>query len=233
MNVLRVMTYNIRHGLGADGRVDIGRIADVIASYEPHVVGLQEVDVNKPRSGLVNQADELAQRLGMTASFHACIVDEDERYGIATLSRLPIVETRHVELPVQPKLRRSEPRCALVTRLAWPDETATLDVVNTHLSTLFRERGPQTEQLACSLGDSHTIIFGDFNCTPWSPAYKTLCCGFHSATRFARTWPAPLPIAPIDHILVRGLVVERAGTWTAKPARVASDHLPLVAELRA
>jgi endonuclease/exonuclease/phosphatase family metal-dependent hydrolase len=224
---LRVMTYNIRHGRGRDGRVDLARITEVIRSYGPDVVGIQEVDVNKPRSGLVHQAAELAERLGMTMAFGPCIDADGERYGIATLSRLPIRDSRLISLPVRD---RSEPRCALMTRLTWE---GTVEIVNTHLSTVFRERGAQCELLSCSLGADHTIIIGDFNCTPWSPAYKTLSYGFRSATRFARTWPATLPIVPIDHILVRGLEVVTAGTWTHRPARVASDHLPVVAELRA
>ncbi len=228
MSVLRVMTYNIRHGLGGDGRIDLGRVSDVIASYGPDVVGIQEVDVGRRRSGLVDQADELATRLGMTARFQPCIAT-DGAYGIATLSRIAVRETRHIALPGR---ERSEPRCALVTRLAWPDD-GEIDIVNTHLSTSFRERGKQTAAIACELGGAHTVVIGDFNCTPFSGAYKQLCCGLTSATRFARTWPARLPVIPIDHILVKGLEVVRAGTWTAKPARIASDHLPVFAELAA
>jgi endonuclease/exonuclease/phosphatase family metal-dependent hydrolase len=232
VNVLRVMTYNIRHGLGADGRIDLGRISEVIASYAPDVLGIQEVDVNKRRSGLVDQPGELARRLGMTETFQPCVVSDGEHYGIATLSRIPIRETRHLTLPARSTLWRSEPRCALVTRFAWPDESKTLDVVNTHLSTVFRERTAQTEALACELGGPTVVVIGDFNCTPLSPAYKRLC-HLRSATWFARTWPASLPLLPLDHILIRGLEVVRAGTWTAKPARVASDHLPVFAELAA
>jgi len=227
------MTYNIRHGLGADGRVDIGRITEVIASYGPDIVGIQEVDVNRRRSGLVDQANELARRLGMTESFHPCVTSDDEHYGLATLSRLPVVETRHLTLPSRATLRRSEPRCALVTRFAWPDASDTLDVINTHLSVLFRERTAQTTAIACELGGSHVVVVGDFNCTPLSPAFKRLSCDLRSATRFARSWPAVMPLVPIDHILVRGVEVVRGGTWTTKPARVASDHLPVVAELAA
>jgi endonuclease/exonuclease/phosphatase family metal-dependent hydrolase len=223
------MTYNIRHGLGGDGRVDLGRVSDVIASYGPDVVGIQEVDVGRRRSGLVDQANELGTRLGMTARFQPCIAT-DGAYGIATLSRITVRETRHIALPGR---ERSEPRCALVTRLAWPDDEGGIDVVNTHLSTSFRERGQQTAAIACELGGAHTVVIGDFNCTPFSGAYKQLCCGLTSATRFARTWPARMPVIPIDHILVRGLEVVRAGTWTAKPARIASDHLPVFAELAA
>jgi endonuclease/exonuclease/phosphatase family metal-dependent hydrolase len=221
------MTYNIRHARGADGRVDVGRIADVIGAFGPDVVGLQEVDVKRARSGGLDQAGEIARRLGMTASFQPCVVRDGEQYGIATLTRCAVEQTRHVVLPGR---ERSEPRCALVTRLA---VHGGVDLINTHLSTAFRERGPQSEAIACELGGDKTIVIGDFNCTPWSRAYKKLCCGLRSATRFARTWPARMPVVPIDHILVRGLDVVRAGTWTAKPARVASDHLPVYAELAA
>ena len=76
------------------------------------------------------------------------------------------------------------------------------------------------------------VVAGDFNCTPFSPAFRAIRRGLHSATRFARTWPARAPFAPIDHILYRGpLRVVRAGAWTAAGARRASDHLPVVAEL--
>ncbi len=224
--MLRVMTYNIRHGRGADGRVDVGRVADVIAAYGPDVVGIQEVDVRRARSGREDQASAIAARLGMTATFQPCVVRDSEQYGIATLTRAAIQSSRHVVLPAR---KRSEPRCALVTRLAFG--AGHVDVINTHRSTAFRERGAQTAAIVCELGGEQTVVFGDFNCTPWSAAYKQLCRGLTSATGFARTWPACLPVVPIDHILVRGLAVIRAGTWTEKPARVASDHLPVYAEL--
>ncbi len=224
--MLRVMTYNIRHGLGGDGRVDLGRIAEVIASYGPDVVGIQEVDVNRKRSGQQDQGEELARRLNMTLTFHPCLMDEG-KYGIATLSRLTVRATRHFALPS--RTPHSEPRCALVTRLDW--DSTTVDIINTHLSTDYRDRPAQTEMIGGELGDEHAVVIGDLNCTPFSSAYKRLCCGLTSATRFARTWPAMLPVVSIDHILVRGLDVVRAGTWTAKPARIASDHLPVYAEL--
>jgi endonuclease/exonuclease/phosphatase family metal-dependent hydrolase len=247
-HVLRVMTYNIRHGLGGDGRIDLGRIADVIAAFDPDVLGLQEVDVGRLRSGVVDQAAELARRLGMEPQFAPCIERGGERYGIATLTRVPIAATRQIMLPRGPRTRRFEQRCALVTRLAWPAERGTLDVVNTHLSTVFRERPAQVAAIvrdaAGEAGSTATghggrrertsgIVLGDFNCTPWSPAYRALCVpGLRSATRLALSWHAKLPLWPIDHIFYRGpLEVIRSGTWSAAGARDASDHLPVIAEL--
>src|SRR5687768_3860539 len=162
------MTYNIRNGRGLDEKVDLDRIADVIASFEPDIVALQEVDAHRPRSGTVDQAQQLAVRLRMSAAFGACIDKGDERYGIATLSRLPFVDTRQLCLPAQAHRWRSEPRCALVTRLAWPEADSELDVVNTHLSILPGERPAQVAAIAESLDAEEVIICGDFNCTPWS-----------------------------------------------------------------
>jgi endonuclease/exonuclease/phosphatase family metal-dependent hydrolase len=222
------MTYNIRHGRGGDGRVDLGRIGDVIASYEPDVVAVQELDIDRARSAHVDQPEELARRLGMDVRFAPCVVSGSEHYGIATLSRRPFERARTIALPRNPKRRRSEPRCALVTRIAGTQ----LDVVNTHLSTVSRERGEQIAALACGLDGDEVILLGDFNCTTLRTPFRSLCATLRNATRGARSWPALLPIVAIDHILVRGpLDVVRAGAWSRAGARRASDHLPVVAEL--
>jgi endonuclease/exonuclease/phosphatase family metal-dependent hydrolase len=215
-----------------DRRVDLARISEVIAAFEPHVVALQEVDVGRTRSGVVDQPAELAVRLGMSAHLGMCIEHGAERYGIATLTRLPSVAAQQIALPHEPHRRRSEPRCALVTRLLWPEVGVELDLVNTHLSILRRERPAQVAAILRELPGPEIIIAGDFNCTPISSAFRTLACDMRSATGGARTYPSWLPIAPIDHILIRGtLGVVRGGRWTRGPVRRASDHLPVFAEL--
>ncbi len=225
------MTYNIRSGRGTDDRVDLGRIAEVIGSYQPDVVALQEVDCGRERSGSVDQAAALGHRLGMEASFAPCIEDGSARYGIATLSRLPIATARQVGLPHRANLPRSEPRCALLTRLALGGDR-TIDLVNTHLSVRRGERPAQVAAIGSALDQPDLILAGDLNCTFLSGAFRTLSAGLRPAARRARSWPARLPIVQIDHILYRGsLAVVTAGAWTAGPARHASDHLPVVAEL--
>lgn len=229
---LRVLSYNIRSGLGIDRRVDLHRIADIIAAFEPHIVALQEVDVCRARSGTVDQPAEIATRLGMTACFAMCVEDGAERYGIATLTSLPLVTTRQLALPQVAGRRRSEPRAALVTRIAWPSPGTELDMVNTHLSVVSGERPAQVAALVRELPGQKVIIAGDFNCTPASTAFRQLSGGMRSATGGVRTFPSWLPIAPIDHILVRGpLEILRGGRWTQGPVRRASDHLPVFAEL--
>jgi endonuclease/exonuclease/phosphatase family metal-dependent hydrolase len=246
MRRLRVMTYNIHRGRGLDWKVDLGRTAAVIESYAPDVVTLQEVDIGRKRSGGVDQAHELARRLGMETVFAPNLEwSQDERYGIATLTHLPIQSWRHLKLPLA---YRSEPRSSLITILRWPELEAdgvtpaaepgghVVEVINTHLSILFKERPGQVAAIAAAMASEALIVAGDFNMTPWSPAYRSLRRDsyLHSATRFARTWPAPAPFMPLDHILYRGQVeLVRAEAWSGGPARTASDHLPVVVELAA
>ena len=91
---LRVMTYNIHAAKGVDAKVDLARIADVIRSYGPDLVALQEVDVHRARTGAIDQARELGDALGMTAVFAPTLERDGGHYGIATLSKLPVLEQR-------------------------------------------------------------------------------------------------------------------------------------------
>ena len=177
----------------------------------------------------MDMAAELASMLGMDMRFVPCVEDGTERYGICTLSSpsLPILESRELRLP---RHHDREQRCALITRHAW--DGGEVELLNAHLSVIFRDRPHQVAAIAQEMLGEALVIAGDFNMTPWSSAYKVLRRGLTSATRFARTWPAPAPLVPLDHILYRGrleLIDGRA--WTAGGARRASDHLPVVAEL--
>ena len=228
-NRLRVMTYNIRSARGSDDRCDIARVADVIRSFAPDLVALQEVDVGHPRSAGMDQAAELGRRLGMEAHFAPTVEAGTQRFGIATLTRLRTLDARQILLPHHHRLR-TQPRCALATRHHW--DGGEIELINTHLSTLFRERPGQLAAIEREMLAEALLVAGDFNCTPFSPAFRAMRRGLRSATRFARTWPAGAPFAPIDHILYRGrLRVVSAGAWSTADAKRASDHLPVVAEL--
>jgi endonuclease/exonuclease/phosphatase family metal-dependent hydrolase len=225
---LRVMTYNIHSGKGGDEHVDVGRTAAVIAAFDPDVVALQEC--GHSGSGSTGQAEELGKRLGMEARFVPCLDRKRTHYGLATLSRLSIVRTEVVPLPHRGRVWWSEPRRALVTRLAWPAGGIEVDLVNTHLSTIRGEQPSQVVALGEALGARDLILAGDFNCTPRSRTYRSLCDPLTAAVRRARTWPALLPLLHLDHIFYRGSFrVTDAGSWLGGPARIASDHLPAVA----
>jgi endonuclease/exonuclease/phosphatase family metal-dependent hydrolase len=226
--MLRILSYNIQHALGGDGRVDLPRIADVIAATAADVVALQEVDVHRPRSGSIDQAHELAERLGMRAEFTACIEGGGEFYGLATLSGLPIESSRSIALPALPQHRRSRPRRALITRLVWDDRP--LDVINTHFSVVGAERPAQAAAILREVGLGDCVVCGDFNCVPRSGPFQHLSRVVKPVTGGARTWPARAPLFAIDHILIRGaLTLVEGGRWLTPPARAASDHLPVLA----
>ncbi len=224
------MTYNIRNGRGRDGRVDLGRVAAVIAAFDPDIVGLQEVDLSHARSRNVDQAAELAERLSMIPSYAPYIEGGRDRHGIATLTRYPVLETRYLALPGRERWI-SEPRCALVTRLTTP--VGSLDVINTHLSVVPADRQSQVRVLTGVLQAPELIVLGDLNCTARSAPFRLLSHNLTVTSTNARSWPTRFPVVQLDHILVRGaLTVVRGGTWTEGEARRASDHLPVFAELR-
>ena len=66
---LRLVAYNIHHGEGMDGKLDLERIARVIAAEKPDLVALQEVDKGCKRSGSIDQAAKLAEFLKMDHRF--------------------------------------------------------------------------------------------------------------------------------------------------------------------
>ena len=83
---LRVMSYNIKHGYGMDGKIDFERIAAVIRKQNPDVVTLQEVDKAVSRSGGIDTAQHLGQLLGMTHHFAKFMDYQGGEYGLAGLS---------------------------------------------------------------------------------------------------------------------------------------------------
>ena len=197
---------------------------------EPQTFAAIQVDLDHARSRNVDQATELATRLNMTPHYGPYIDGHADKHGIATLTNLPILTTRHLALAGRPHRLRSEPRCALVTRVA--HGAGHLDIVNTHLSMMPHERPGQVETLTLALDQDELVVMGDLNCTVSSRPFRALCGTLRPAISSGRSWPALLPLVRLDHILVRGaLSVVRAGIWTGGPARQASDHLPVIAEL--
>lgn len=237
--MVRVLTYNVHRCVGADRMLDVGRVADVIASQSPDIVALQELDVGRRRTGGVDQAHQLAQRLGMAFHFHAALRVEEEQFGDAVLTALPERLVKAAPLPGHPRFTRLEPRGAIWVAIR--AGSVELQVINTHLGLVPREQQLQAAALAGAdwLGatpkDSPVIVLGDFNATPRTLAYRVLATRLSESRRALRlavpTFPARMPMLAIDHVFVRGLSVQRVATPTKTLARVASDHLPLVVDL--
>ena len=111
-NSLKILSYNIKHGRGMDGRVDLKRTAEVIRSLSPDLVTLQEVDKNCTRSGSIDLTQELAGILKMEGRFGKFMNFQGGEYGMAVLSKFPIISHQVHVLP-----RGAEPRCALEVRV--------------------------------------------------------------------------------------------------------------------
>src|SRR5665213_3368346 len=236
----RILTYNVHRCVGTDRRLDVGRVAAVIAAEAPDIVVLQEVDVGRARTGRVDQAHRLAQRLGMASRFHAALKVEEEQYGDAILTALPERLIKAAPLPGYAPIPRLEPRGALMVAVEVADGRE-VQVINTHLGLVPREQQIQAAALAGAGWLGHPsrldplILLGDLNATSRTVAYRTLAGALSDAhaARGARrrrvaTFPSVMPVLRIDHVFVSGGIrVLRLAAAATPLARLASDHLPL------
>jgi endonuclease/exonuclease/phosphatase family metal-dependent hydrolase len=231
---LRVATYNVHRCRGMDGRTSPSRIADVIRQIEPDVVALQEVVGAGPSSS--GHAEELGALLGMgwvmapTRHLRGCL------FGNVVLSRLPIRQHAQYDL----SWKTCEPRCAQRVDIAIGDDT--LHFYNVHLGTAFLERRHQAGRLAAILHDRRVdtpkVVLGDFN--EWMKGLATSMLSerlksidLRKHLRRRRTYPGVLPVLHLDHIYYDGQVeVVKLELPRTRLSLMASDHLPLVAELK-
>jgi endonuclease/exonuclease/phosphatase family metal-dependent hydrolase len=233
------MTYNTHGCVGTDGALDIARIARVIARHSPDIVTLQEIDLKRGRSGHKDQARELAGELGMDAYF-TCAVRESEgegQYGIALLTAHGVEIVSEGCLPG----RIDEVRAAQWARLKV--HGVSVEIIHSHLSVHFIDRHAQLkallgkEWLEEMLEHPHLIVCGDLNATPYSPVYRALRRHLADVQRLAAgprraTWPSRLPLLRLDHVFVgKGFGVKRTLVPRDSLTALASDHLPLVADL--
>lgn len=239
---VRVMTYNVHRCRGVDRAWSPLRIAQVIASVHPDIVALQELDVGRARSGHIDQAEVIARDLGMDVQFFPAMRIMEELYGDAILSRWPARLVKADSLPGLKRMPGFEPRGALWS--AVDIGGIEVQVLNTHLGLLGRERSMQAKALLGPDWLDHpdcqdpVILMGDFNTPPRSRCYRRLATAMQDAQRAPgirrreRTFPARFPTLRLDHIFVRGPIeVLSVSTVRTPLARLASDHLPLVSEL--
>lgn len=235
----RLITYNVHRCVGVDRRLDVARIAGVLADHEPDIVCLQELDVGRARTGGVDQAQEIAERLAMSLRFHPAMRVESELYGDAILTHRPERLVKADALPTIRGVPGLEPRGALWSAI--DIDGVTLNVINTHLGLVPREQRLQALALAGPdwLGacEGPTIVTGDFNATSLTRPYQTLTRRLVDAQRqlgckpSVKTFPSSFPAIRIDHCFISP---EVRVTGVAAPfsplARMASDHLPLIVD---
>lgn len=229
---LRVVSFNIRHGVGMDEKLDLERIAAVLRRLKPDLVALQEVDEKCARSGGVDQAAELGRLLGMEHRFGEFMDHDGGRYGLAVLSKLPVRAARRHELP-----RGAEPRCGLEVEVDVPGLTMPLSFTCVHNDwTQEQFRVKQMRILLDTLGELErpAIIAGDYNGEPGDASLEMLTeegwriLAKDGARGAGKTWPADTPTQEIDHVAERGLPRYTIAHSVVDEA-VASDHRPILA----
>jgi len=240
---LRVMSYNVHSCVGMDSRVAPERIARVIGRARPDIVALQELDVRKNRTGSVDQARLIAKLLNMQYHFYPTLQSEEEKYGDAIITHLPISAVRMAVLPTPLSLPGSEPRGVLWLTLDL--DGTPIQVLNTHLGLYSAERLQQMRTLVSTSWLQHsactgpTILCGDMNASIGAPAMRLLSehmCEVQSLLAHQsrkNTFSGRLPQLCIDHIWVRDVEHIKAVTVSnTELTRLASDHLPLIADMK-
>ncbi|TWU46860.1 endonuclease/exonuclease/phosphatase family protein [Rubripirellula reticaptiva] len=239
---LRVMTYNTHHCIGMDGKCRPLRIANVISSVDADIIALQEMDVNRQRSGSQDQTAFIAAHLGMSHCFFPVWLSDAEQYGLSIISRFPMSVVQQKVLTDFDHRDKREARGAIWVSIE--TNAGRVHVLNTHLGLTQKERSKQVDELLSErwlsdLPKKEPVIFaGDLNAGPTSQTMKRLTKLMHCAQTLAedhqpqKTFASVMPMRRIDHILVsHHFRVERVNVPKTHTAVVASDHLPVCAEL--
>ena len=254
---MRVATFNILNGRSlTDDQVDVDRFAAAIASLDADVLALQEVDRNQPRSDHADLTAVAAEAMGAPEHrFVAALsgtpgatwiaADGQEQpdaaaYGIALLSRYPVLGWEVIRLPPvpvrvpmffdgsrRPDWVRDEPRVAVAATVEAPAGVVT--VVNTHLSFIRWWNVRQLRTLVRTLdtlghAGAPTVLVGDLNMGP-EPAVRLTRM---QPLATAPTFPVDEPREQIDHVLGRGPVAATSAPSAVLPL---SDHRALLADL--
>ena len=231
---LRVLSYNIHHAQGVDGKLDLQRIANVILSVKPDFVALQEVDQNTSRTGGVDQAAELAKLTEMKSVFGANIDLQGGHYGNAVLTRLPIGSHQNVLLP---NGKHGEQRGVIQADLKLPGSGQSLLLLATHFdhrkdSSERLQSARKVNALVAERPDQPALLAGDLNATPDSQTLQALQQQWTLANEQPlATIPVKEPVKQIDFILLRP-----AERWSVVEVKVldeavASDHRAILAVL--
>ncbi|MDB4962541.1 MAG: Endonuclease/exonuclease/phosphatase [Myxococcales bacterium] len=237
---LRILSYNIHKCIGGmDRKYEPTRIAEVIRKLDVDVLMLQEVDAGVSRSKGDRQTEVLGEELGLRYRtwFPNVDVRGGGQYGNAILSRYPIIESTNIDLSVRFKKKRSVLHGVL--RVRHDDIDRTVHVFNMHLGLAGYERKLQLKMFLESHPFAHlhhdtpVLVGGDLNDVYGGLGSLLAPSGFRGIDRRPLTFPAWGPMRALDAIFVRGDVdFMRLSRCDSDLARRASDHRPIVADVR-
>lgn len=225
VKTLRIMSYNVRHGVGMDEKLDLKRTADVIAGNNPDIVAVQEVDSATQRSKGLYTLGELARTTQMYPVFSLAITFDGGKYGQGILSKEKPLSYRIVPLP-----GKEEKRTLLITE--FPDFV----FCSTHLSLTPADRLASLDIIKKEIGTIQKPVFlaGDLNASPDEAFIQQAKGTFAILTNTkVPTCPADKPKEAIDYIMVAGKDtsdVKALSSWVINEP-VASDHRPVIADI--
>lgn len=222
---IKILSYNIRNGVGMDRTTDYNRIADLLRRVNADVVALQELDSVTIRSKRRNVLAELAERTHLFATYSASIDFQEGKYGIGILSKEPPLSFRKIALP-----GREEKRSLLLVELK------EFVICCTHFSSTAEDRLASVAliEMATKGYSKPVFLAGDLNTEPGSETLNELNNTWQLLSNpQIFTFPADQPDRCIDYILVRKEQQNRIKLIEAKVEEesVASDHRPLWVQL--
>jgi endonuclease/exonuclease/phosphatase family metal-dependent hydrolase len=231
---LKVMTFNIYHGVNMKGDFDLDAIAQIINKEKPDFVALQEVDKNTGRTNHTDIPGILAEKTHMEAFFGKAMDFDGGEYGVAILSKHTVTEYRVMALPGKPN---EEPRTSLSVR-ARLNNGIFINFISTHLDHKEKDhsRDKQVNKLINTYlkSDIPVILAGDFNDHPQSKPIRTLlehCDAVFEKSGIQPTYPSDDPKRKIDYIFACP-----KGKWSVISSKVipgmASDHRAFVAVIQ-
>lgn len=231
---IKVMAYNIHHANppSKPEEIDLDAIVNVIKQEDPDIVALQEIDANTGRSGPGNQAEMIAERLGMNVFFGKAIDYDGGEYGVAVLSKFDLTDGKINRLPTQSGTN-GEPRVLVTAKITTPKGNE-IRFGSTHLDAQREDtnRLLQIEEVV-KIGQNEQlplIIAGDFNAVPDSEVVRMLDSHFKRTCRLCGfTSSAQNPVRTIDYIAFK----HPENKFEVESHKVinetyASDHFPIV-----
>lgn len=223
---LTIATYNIHGAVGCDGKFNPGRVAAVLQEINADIIALQEVPLGGTRTP--NVLNLLQEATGFVAAEGPACDRPERRYGNAVLTRYPILSLRSID----PSFGSREPRGALDADVNCHGHL--LRVVATHLGLRPAERRDQIRRLlqVFDTEEMPVILLGDINeWFVWGRSLRWLVSHFQ-AVPAPKTFPSRHPLFALDRIWIRPRHrLVHVEVHATPLARIASDHLPLVAHI--
>ena len=235
-DTITIVSYNIHHGNppAKPGVIDLDAIANVLANQKPDFVALQEVDVNISRSGNVNQAEYLAKKLNMYFYFAKAIDHDSGDYGVAVLSKYPILAQQSLKFSRIEGLKAEDRVLALTTVQLTSGKKITFG--STHLDHQ-KDEALRLQQVAEIVKYAEKergmfIVGGDFNAVPSSATIQLLDKSFtRTCQQCGFTIPVITPKRTIDFIAFKPNRKISVASQEVVQEHQASDHLPIVAKI--